>query len=97
MANYYKQCKCGAYCHDDPCYNCLDADNKQLKVVVASLCDAIKELRAEAEDMRGGETCDHSVNICWCDYFRLIERVDNITTNAEGGEVNVYTGANKTS
>lgn len=29
----------------------------------------------ELEHLTKGESCDHSVNICWCEQFRLLEDI----------------------
>ncbi len=51
-----------------------------------AMYEALKKLREEAEQMRDGDRCDHSVGICWCDYFKTLGMVDDALALAEGGE-----------
>jgi hypothetical protein len=37
MIGYYKQCACGAYADNDPCYDCLEAENERLKAEIVRL------------------------------------------------------------
>lgn len=45
---------------------------------IAAMREALADTRSELELLRGGETCDHSVGVCWCDYHRLVSRIDAI-------------------
>jgi hypothetical protein len=38
----------------------------------------VEEFASEAEHLRGGETCDHSVGICWCDYHRKLRNIKTV-------------------
>ena len=48
----------------------------------------IRAMLDEIVDLTDGEACDHSVNICWCGTFDLIERAREFLDAQEtrGGE-----------
>ncbi len=49
VSSYYQQCKCGAYCQEEPCYDCLKAENKRLYEVLMQRPEQteLEVLRAE--------------------------------------------------
>jgi hypothetical protein len=38
----------------------------------------LKECLEVINELRDGETCDHSVGICWCGIFSLVDSIDKI-------------------
>lgn len=48
------------------------------------LLEALKETKAELLTLTKGESCDHSVGICWCSTFRSLEFAEAAIAKAEG-------------
>jgi len=52
-------------------------------LAVAKLLVALKQTTATLQELVVGETCDHSVNICFCGVFRDIEDAQEIIKATE--------------
>lgn len=59
----------------DEIVNELNKEIVELKSVLREITEVYKELVDDA----GG--CDHSVGICWCDDYWLIERANKVLNN----------------
>jgi len=62
----------------------LDDINKEKEIegIIGLLKDANKELKLMAEDL----VCDHSVGICCCGFFGLIDQIDLVLAKYLGGK-----------
>lgn len=61
--------------------------NIRLMAAAPDMLEALEALLLEAEELSEGEGCDHSVGICWCSYFRVLDRAREAIAKAKGEEV----------
>ena len=52
MANYYEQCSCGAYCQEEPCYDCLKKENEKLREMARAGKSLVTTYITENQDLR---------------------------------------------
>lgn len=52
-----------------------EAEIRGLKEANEALLEALDKAAKMLEQLRDGENCDHSVGVCWCDYWRVAEEI----------------------
>lgn len=63
-------------------YNAMLAAAPPIPETGGLLCEA----RDMLADLGKGESCDHSVGICWCGYFDLMERLNDALPSPPAGD-----------
>lgn len=57
---------------------------RSLIIAAPEMYEALTAMVEEVELLRDGETCDHIVGVCWCDYFEKLCRAHTALKKAMG-------------